>query len=52
MSLTGEIPTMPRPLPYGMKPVQLNWQKEVTYDQSGNLVHMVRLDPTKFPSHW
>ena len=44
-------PSLPRPLPYGMKPVQLTWQKEVTYDEQGNILDMVKLDPTKFPSH-
>lgn len=44
-------PRLPRPLPYGMKPVQLMWQKEVTYDEQGNILDMVKLDPTKFPSH-
>ena len=47
--LTG--PRLPRPLPYGMKPIQLTWQKEVTYDEQGNILDMVKLDPTKFPSH-
>ena len=44
-------PRLPRPLPYGMKPVQLTWQKEVTYDEHGNILGVVKLDPTKFPSH-
>ena len=47
--LTG--PRLPRPLPNGMKPIQLTWQKEVTYDEQGNILDMVKLDPTKFPIH-
>lgn len=44
-------PLPPRPLPFNMKPAQLRWQKEVTYDSSGNIVDMTRLDPFDFPSH-
>ena len=39
-----------RPMPYGMKPSQLNWQKEVTYDERGNIIDMIKLDPATFPS--
>lgn len=40
-----------RPLPFNMKPAQLAFQKDVTYDERGNIIDMVRLDPRKFPSH-
>ena len=38
-------------LPYGMRPAQLRWQKDVSYDERGNILSITRLDPTKFPSH-
>ena len=38
------------PMPYGLKPAQLNWQREVTYDDRGNIIDMMKLDPAKFPS--
>ena len=41
----------PKLLPYNMKPAQLRWQKDVTYDSRGNIVNMTRLDPSKFPRH-
>ena len=37
--------------PFGLKPVQLKWMTEVKYDDNGKIVDMVKLDPTKFPSH-
>ncbi|CAI8001194.1 Uncharacterized protein C2orf81 homolog [Geodia barretti] len=45
-------PSSPPPfLPYNMKPAQLRWQKDVTYDSSGKIVDMLRLNPSAFPSH-
>ena len=51
VSFTSEDPALlrRRPMPYGLKPAQLNWQKEVTYDERGNIVDMIKLDPATFP---
>ena len=38
------------PMPFGLKPAQLNWQREVTYGDRGNIIDMIKLDPAKFPS--
>ena len=35
---------------YGLKPAQLNWQREVTYDDRSNIIDMIKLDLAKFPS--
>ena len=34
-----------------MRPAQLRWQKDVSYDERGNILSMTRLDPAHFPSH-
>ena len=49
-SFTSEDPALLRcrPMPYGLKPSQLNWQKEVTYDERGNIIDMIKLDPATF----
>ena len=51
ISFTSEDPALlrHRPMPYGLKPAQLNWQKEVTYDERGNIIDMIKLDPATFP---
>lgn len=37
--------------PFGLQSTQLSWVKGVTYDSKGNIVEMIKLDPTKFPSY-
>ena len=51
VSFTNDDPALlcRRPMPYGLKPAQLNWQKEVTYDERGNIIDMIKLDPATFP---
>ena len=52
VSFTSEDPALlcRYPMPFGLKPAQLNWQREVTYDDRGNIIDMIKLDPAKFPS--
>ena len=52
VSFTSEDPALlcQYPMPFGLKPAQLNWQREVTYDDRGNIIDMIKLDPAKFPS--
>lgn len=38
-------------MPFGLKPSQLDWMKDIKYDKMGNIVDILKLDPRKFPSH-